>query len=197
MINMTLAILAGGKSRRMGKNKALLKYKDKSLIENIIDKGNKFQEILIISNNIEEYKKLNVKVIEDIYKGKGPMGGIYTALVNSKFNEVLCVACDMPLLSEETLIKLSKEKGENEGVIPKINGRLQPLCGIYTKTLIDKIEDDLKNDRTKLIETIKDFDFKIVNEDILNKKDFININTPMDYRELEELYVQGWDNNKQ
>ena len=50
---------------------------------------------------------------------------------------------------------------------------------------------------TLLIQTIMDFDFKIVNEDILNKENFININTPIDYRELEELYVQGWDNNKQ
>lgn len=196
MINMTLAILAGGKSSRMGKDKAFLKYKDKSFIENIINKGNKFQEILIISNNKKDYEKFNIKIVEDIYKDKGPIGGIHTALVNSKFNKVLCVACDMPLISEETLIKLSKEKGENEVIIPKINGRLQPLCGIYTKSLIDKIEEDIKNNRTKLIDNIKEFDFKILDKDELNKKDFININTPKDYSELEELYVQGWNNNK-
>lgn len=196
MINMTLAILAGGKSSRMGKNKAFLKYKDKSFVENIINNGKNFQEILIISNNKKDYEKFNVKIVEDIYKDKGPIGGIHTALVNSKFNKVLCVACDMPLLSEETLIKLSKEKGGNEVIIPKINGRLQPLCGIYTKSLIDKLEDDIKKNKTKLIESIKTFDFKIINEDIFNEKDFININTPMDYSELEELYVQGWNNNK-
>lgn len=196
MINMTLAILAGGKSSRMGKDKAFLKYKDKSFIENIINKGNKFREILIISNNKKDYEKFNIKIVEDIYKDKGPIGGIHTALVNSKFNKVLCVACDMPLISEETLIKLSKEKGENEVIIPKINGRLQPLCGIYTKSLIDKIEEDIKNNRTKLIDNIKEFDFKILDKDDLNKKDFININTPKDYSELEELYVQGWNNNK-
>lgn len=196
MINMTLAILAGGKSSRMGKNKALLKYKDKSFIENIIKSGNKFKEILIISNDRKEYEKFNFKIIEDIYKDKGPIGGIHTALINSKFNKVLCVACDMPLLSEETLIRLSEEEGENEVIIPKIKGRLQPLCGVYTKALAYKIEENIKKDKIKLIDNIKDFNFKIVDEDILKEEDFININTPIDYKELEGFDVQDWNNNK-
>lgn len=196
MINMTLAILAGGKSSRMGKDKAFLEYRDKSFIENIINKGNKFQEILIVSNNKKDYEKFNIKVVQDIYKEKGPIGGIHAALVNSKFNKVLCVACDMPLLSEETLVNLSKEKDESEVVIPKINGRLQPLCAIYTKSLIERIEENIQKNRKKLIDNIKDFDFKILDKNNLNKKDFININTPKDYMELEELYVQGWNNNK-
>ena len=196
MINMTLAILAGGKSRRMGKNKVLLKYKNKSFIENIIKSGNKFKEILIISNDKKEYEKFCLKVVEDIYKDKGPIGGIYTALINSKFNKVLCVACDMPLLSEETLIRVSEEEGENEVIIPKINGRLQPLCGVYTKSLAYKIEDNIKKNKIKLIDNIKEFNFKIIDKDILKEEDFININTPSDYKELEGFDVQDWNNNK-
>ncbi len=84
MINKTLAILAGGKSSRMNyNNKALLSYKEKKFIEHIIEAGKEYKEIIIVSNNIEEYKDFNVRVVKDIYKGNGPLSGIHSALINS------------------------------------------------------------------------------------------------------------------
>ena len=82
MINKTLAILAGGKSSRMNyNNKALLSYKEKKFIEYIIEAGKDYKEIIIISNNLQEYKGFNLRVVEDIYKGNGPLSGIHSALI--------------------------------------------------------------------------------------------------------------------
>ena len=104
MINKTLAILVGGQSSRMNyNNKALLKYKDHKFIEHIIAAGRDYKEIIIISNKKEEYKGFNLRIVEDIYKGNGPLSGIHSALMNSTTNEVLCIACDMPLITKETL----------------------------------------------------------------------------------------------
>ena len=104
MINKTLAILAGGKSSRMNyNNKALLNYKEKKFIEHIIEAGKDYKEIIIISNNLAEYRGFNLRVIEDIYKGNGPLSGIHSALINSTTDKVLCIACDMPLITKNTL----------------------------------------------------------------------------------------------
>ena len=77
-INKTLAIMAGGKSSRMNyNNKALLSYKEKTFIENIIEAGKNFKKVVIVANNKEIYRDFNVDVISDIYVGNGPLSGIH------------------------------------------------------------------------------------------------------------------------
>lgn len=184
MIEKTLAILAGGKSSRMNyNNKAFLDYNGKTFIEHIIEAGNNFKEIIIIANNKEIYSKYNLKVVEDIYKEKGPLGGIYSALLNSRYDKVLCIACDMPLIRNNTLKKLGEINLEYEVLIPKIDNRLQPLCAIYSKNIMDKVENSLINNENKLQKLIMQLDYKII-EDELESIDFININTPIDYEKL-------------
>lgn len=184
MIEKTLAILAGGKSSRMNyNNKAFLDYNGKAFIEHIIEAGKNFKEIIIVANNTEIYSKYKLKIVEDIYKEQGPLGGIYSALLNSKYDKVLCVACDMPLIRNNTLNKLGKLDLEYEVLIPKIENRLQPLCAIYSKNIINKIETSLINNENKLQKLIMELDYKII-EDELNSIDFININTPNDYKQL-------------
>ncbi|MGL5752308.1 MAG: molybdenum cofactor guanylyltransferase, partial [Paraclostridium sp.] len=109
MISKTLAILAGGKSSRMNyNNKAFLRYKEKSFIEHIINAGRDFDEIIIIANDKKAYGNYNLKVVEDIFEDKGPLGGIHSALINSKYDKVLCIACDMPLIKREILNKMGR-----------------------------------------------------------------------------------------
>ncbi|MCF0148101.1 MAG: molybdenum cofactor guanylyltransferase [Clostridium sp.] len=187
MINKTLAILAGGKSSRMNyKNKALLIYKEKTFIENIINSGKEFNEIIIIANNIEDYKSLNLKVYPDIYKGNGPLSGIHSALRNAKNNKVLCIACDMPLISRETLELIGGIEEDYEVLAPSINNRLQPMGAVYSKSLITKIEKALLNGENKLQKFILSTKYKIL-ESKISEKDFSNINTENEYKLLEEI----------
>ncbi|MGG7144617.1 molybdenum cofactor guanylyltransferase [Clostridium nigeriense] len=187
MIKKTLAILAGGKSSRMNyNNKALLCYKEKTFIENIINSGQEFDEIIIIANKIEEYKNLNLRVYHDIYIGNGPLSGIHSALKNSKNDKVLCIACDMPLISKKTLRIIGNTYGDYEVLIPRVNNRLQPMCAIYSKSLIPKIEKALFNGDNKIQKFILSTEYKVL-KDNLCSKDFLNINTEKEYELLEEI----------
>jgi len=187
MIKKTLAILAGGKSSRMNyNNKALLPYKEKTFIENIINSGQEFDEIIIIANKIEDYKNLNLKVYHDIYIGNGPLSGIHSALKNSRNDKVLCIACDMPLISKKTLDIIGEVDGDYEVLVPSVDNRLQPMCAIYSKSLIPKIEKALLNGENKLQKFILSTKYKVL-ENNLCIKDFSNINTEKEYKLLEGI----------
>ena len=187
MINKTLAILAGGKSSRMNyNNKALLIYKEKTFIENIINSGKEFDEIIIIANNMEDYKNFGVKIYPDIYLGNGPLSGIHSALKNSQNFKVLCIAFDMPLVSKNTLNTIGSIDEEYEVLVPNISNRLQPMCAVYSKSLIPKIEIALINGENKLQRFILSTNYKVL-EDKLSVKDFLNVNTEKEYELLEEI----------
>lgn len=185
MINKTLAILAGGKSSRMNyNNKAMLMYKEKTFIEHIMESGKGFNETIIISNHKEIYENLPIKIFNDIYLGNGPLSGIHSALKHSRNNKVLCVACDMPLITEKILNDIANVEEDYEILVPEINGRLQPLCSIYSKSLISKIEKLLMKKENKLQNFIMGTNYKVLDDKYnqeLNEKYFSNINTPEEY----------------
>lgn len=188
MIKKTLAIIAGGKSSRMNyKDKAFIKYKDRVFIDNIIAAGEDFEEIIIISNKVENYK--NFKIFKDIYKECGPLGGIHSALLNAKHDKVLCIACDMPLIRKDTLNLIGKIEDDYEVLVPRIDNMLQPLCSVYSKELIPKIEEALVKGENKLQRFILERNYKIIDNikyENLNSKEFSNINNNEDLKSLEE-----------
>ncbi len=190
MVNKTLAILAGGKSSRMNyNNKAFLSFKEKTFIEHIISAGKNFKEVIIVANDKEVYERFNLRVVEDIYKGNGPLSGIHSALKNSSTDCVLCVACDMPLVSSELLDFLGNYNEDYDILVPKYKERLQPLCSIYSKNILDKIEEILIRNENKLQKFIMSSNYKVI-EELDNRKfeeeDFLNVNTPTEFNELEE-----------
>ena len=197
MIQKTLAILAGGKSSRMNyNNKAKLIYNEKTFIKHIIQCGINFDEIIIISNDKQTYNEYNIKVYEDIYKDKGALGGIYSALCNSKYDEVLCIACDMPLIKKQTLEYIANIKYQEDILIPQIDEKLQPLCAVYKKNLKNDIEESIIKDENKMMYFVKIHTHKIIKNN-LDSLDFTNINTELEYRNLREMkYVNSRNNNK-
>ncbi|MBU3161678.1 molybdenum cofactor guanylyltransferase [Clostridium frigoris] len=187
MINKTLAILAGGQSSRMlYNNKAFLIYKEKTFIEQIIRAGSSYKEIIIVANNKDIYEEFNLRVVGDIYKGHGPLGGIHAALTNSLTEYCLCIACDMPLISPEILDILGCIEEDYEGLIPKVNNRLQTLCAVYKKTIVNNIEKSLQENENKIREFIVSIECKVVEG--LSYREFLNINTLEDYKNLEAKY---------
>lgn len=186
MIDKTVAILAGGMSSRMNyKNKALLNYNEKTFIENIIEASRDYREIIIVANKKEDYELFNLRVISDVYKGNGPIAGIHSALISSITDRVLCIACDMPLITKNSLNYLGNISGEYEVLIPKIDDRLQPLCAIYSTSIIEKLEAKIIKNDNKLQMLISELNYKVVND--LNRKEFLNVNTPLDYKKLGDV----------
>ncbi|MGL5381480.1 molybdenum cofactor guanylyltransferase [Clostridium sp.] len=185
MINKTLAILAGGKSSRMNyNNKAFLKYEEKTFIERIIEAGKDFNEIIIIANNEEVYKEFGLKVFKDIHKDQGPLGGIHSALTNCKNDFCLCVACDMPYINDLVFNILGSINNKYDVLIPRVNERLQPLCSIYNKNIVNTLEEALIKKENKLQKLILTLNYNVI-EGFLDK-DFSNINTIEEYKKLEE-----------
>ncbi len=190
---MTGAILAGGKSRRMGFNKAFIRINDETIIERSLKLfKNVFDDVFIVSNDILLYESLDARVYSDIYKDAGSLGGVYTALFHSKGDWAFVAACDMPYLDTQTIRKIldSPRKGY-EAVVPFINDRYHPMHALYSKKCLKPIESMIKEENlrvTDLFERIKakklfeddfgDLTIAASVENINTKEDLLKMESP-------------------
>jgi len=191
----TAIVLAGGRSTRMGQNKALLPLKGRPLIGHIIGVLREiFQEILIVSNQVEIYKDMRVKVIPDLVPGKGPLSGIHSGLFHSSTWYNFLVACDMPFLDQEFILYLLERSRGFEALIPSFRDRLQPLHAVYTKGCLPVVESFLI--RTpggikveEIFPHLKVFFLKVETLDRHwdFEKIFFNINTPEDLKKAQKM----------
>ncbi len=139
------AILAGGNNNRMrGNNKAFLRIGNSPIIERSLNiLGDIFSEIIIVANSPREYERYSkdCRIISDLIKDIGPLGGIFSALSETTKEAVFFVACDMPFLHNEPIRQqLEYFKSEScAALVPKINDFLEPLHAIYKKNLADDI----------------------------------------------------------
>ncbi len=148
---ITGIVLAGGKSRRMGTEKGLLKFGGKHLIEHAIAVLEKVCGQIIIIENSDTYDFLGYDVIADIIPNSGPMVGIYTGLMNSKTELNLVLSCDMPFISEETLKYLVSNIKDFDVVVPwHGEQKLEPMCALYHKNTIPVFEQFIQSDNYKI-----------------------------------------------
>ncbi|MCL5028637.1 MAG: molybdenum cofactor guanylyltransferase [Bacteroidetes bacterium] len=139
--DITGIILSGGKSSRMGENKSFLKIQDETIIERIVKlMGSIFDEVMIITNSPDEYKFLGLPLNEDIYKNKGPLGGIHAGLSKSKTERNFIISCDMPLMTNGMIEYLTEYPTKKLITIAKADGFVQLLCGVYSKKCLPLIE---------------------------------------------------------
>lgn len=144
MDNISFAILSGGKSSRMGVNKAFLEIQGKSIIETIIDIAYEFSQIMIITNEPNLYYKFGVEVYSDIFPHRGPISGIHSALHNSKFDNVFILSCDMPFISKSTINKIIAQHNNSQITLPFVTERTYFTCGVYSKGILERLNDYLK-----------------------------------------------------
>ena len=149
---VTGIILAGGKSRRMGQNKALLRLGDKTLIEHVICPLREVtDELLLITNSPQKYAHLNLPMHGDILPNAGALGGLHAGLTYASHELGLCVACDSPFLQPALLTYLISAMGtEDDAVVPyteaedasdkKCQTKFQTLCAVYSKRCLPVIE---------------------------------------------------------
>lgn len=181
---ITGIILSGGKSTRMGKNKALIQIDGIPIIERIHRILKRcFQEILIITDQDELFANLEAKIYRDLVPNQGALGGLYTGLFFASFPYSFCVACDMPFLREPLIDYLVRHIHGYEAVVPKTKDGLQPLHSIYSKACIEPIKGVMEQRRTKIIDFYPLVNVRIVEEDEFRFLDpgnesFINVNTP-------------------
>lgn len=182
-------ILAGGKSRRFGTDKAVYSFQGNTLIENVIKTVEQVtQNIIVISNSPDKMRFLKYPVFEDIIQGAGPLGGIYTGLINSHFELNLVLPCDMPHISIECLNFLIANTNGNDITVPIHNNRLEPLCAVYSKSCIPHIKNQIESKDVQVFQfydKVKTLKIPFSGElPFYNDRLFSNINFMKDLAEL-------------
>ena len=196
--NILGAILAGGKSKRMGKDKLFLELNNKMLIEHTIIKVEKYlKDIIIITNQKNEYfSKKNLTTVEDCIEGQlGPLVGILTAMKWAKENLKECswvatFPCDTPFFPE-TIIKKFIEKSKKKDSLllcASSHGRKHNIFGLWSLDLYEKLKNDLINNKIRKVQdwtekhkiTNVEFDFKEYDP-------FFNINTLDDLENAKKI----------
>ena len=205
---VTGVILAGGKSRRMGQNKALIQLGDNSLIEHVIRRMRLITaELLLITNSPAEYAHLDVPMHGDIVPDTGALGGIYTGLTHASHDVTLCVGCDNPFLVPNLLTYLVSVLDEYDAVMPYTYSSrqtlfcpnkdigvtnpsynndqitLQTLCAAYSKRCLPIIEMMLQASELRVHALAERAQVQRVSPEVWQTFDsggmsFFNINTP-------------------
>jgi molybdenum cofactor guanylyltransferase len=191
---ITGAILAGGKSLRFGKNKALQELGGKRFIERAIESLRPFCDpVMVVANEIERYLDTAATLALDIIPRQGPLGGIYTALVFSPAEWVLVKATDMPFLVPEMASLLIGSKEGFDVVVPKLKDYYEPLLAMYNRRCIPAIARQLQQpDKRQVFAFYREVRVRSLAEEEWRKVDpdalsFKNVNTPSDLAEIDGL----------
>jgi molybdopterin-guanine dinucleotide biosynthesis protein A len=189
-------VLAGGKSSRLGKHKALLKVKDQFLIERIIDRLRQLsKEIIIVANDIDRYEELEAVLVSDIYPGKGALGGIYSGLKKASHVHSLVVGCDMPFLDLSLLRYMQTLAPSYDVVIPRIGQQTEALHAVYSRNCLPFIEEQLQAGDLRIVHFFPQVRVRYVEQEEISVFDaqhlsFFNINSDADLEKAEEIWNQ-------
>jgi molybdopterin-guanine dinucleotide biosynthesis protein A len=183
---MTGIILSGGKSLRMGENKAFVQFEGIPIIERIHNLFRElFQEIIIVTNQKELFSGFDSRIISDLIPDRGVLGGLYTGIFFSTFTYSFCVACDMPLIRRTVVQYLIENAAGYDVIVPRTSDGLQPLHAIYSKNCLDPMKKIMEKGNYKILDFYDMVKVKIIEEDDFISLDpfresFINVNTPED-----------------
>jgi len=187
---LTGAVLAGGKSLRYGRNKALEVVQDKSLIEHAIQSLRSLCDpVLVVANDLTLYLQVRATLVQDAVCDQGPLGGIYTALLFSPHPWVLAKATDMPFLVEDLVKAMLALREGHDVVLPMLNGRHEPLLALYSRRCLPSIAAALEMGNRKIISFFRKVRVREVAEEDWRRLDpeglsFSNINTPENLEQL-------------
>lgn len=182
--NLTGIILSGGKSIRMGENKAFIEIEGVPIIHRIHTLfKNLFLETIIVTNQKDLFSNLESRIYNDLLPQRGVLGGLYTGLFFSSFQYSFCVACDMPFLKEKVIEYLIKDIEGYDVIVPRTTDGLQPLHAIYSKNCLGPIKKVIEQEKFKIIDIYPMVNVKIIEDEEFKYLDpmgesFININTP-------------------
>jgi molybdopterin-guanine dinucleotide biosynthesis protein A len=183
-VSVSAAIMAGGRSRRMGRDKAWLDVGDgRPIVQRVIDEVRAVADEVFLVANDEKFRTLGLRVVPDRFPKGGVLGGIATGIAAATHERVLVVACDMPFLRRETLRLLLASAEGVDAVVPRIGGEHETLHALYTKACLAPIERALADGRMRVISFFDDVRVRTLDEDELRRVDpalesFTNVNTP-------------------
>lgn len=190
--NVYCFILAGGKSTRLGFDKASARIGDESLIELVIRKISPlFENIAVITRKDSQIPDMGYKVLYDLMPGSGSLGGIYTGLVRSPSYFNFFFSCDMPFIEPEFIKSMLDEPKNYDILLPRSGKNFEPLHAIYAKGCLPVVRQLLASGVLRIIDLFSKVNVKYIEESQWKKFDkngkmFHNINTPDDLKLAQE-----------
>ncbi|MBN1954975.1 MAG: molybdenum cofactor guanylyltransferase [Anaerolineae bacterium] len=190
---VTGVVLAGGSSRRMGRNKAFLELDGRTLIDVVVERMARVcAEVLVVAGNAELYAGRGVPVVEDRFQGVGVLGGLHAGLAAAAYEVTLAVGCDMPFVDPALL---SAFVGWAEGVDAAVLRRgewVEPLHAAYRRTCLPAIETAVRSGARRVVSFFPQVRVRYVSVDDLRPIDpelhsFRNVNTPEEWEAAQTL----------
>lgn len=197
---MTGVILTGGKSSRMGQEKATMSVGGMTVLQRMFEVFEVlFEETLIVTDRGGRFAGCGHPEVVDIIPDRGPLGGIYTGLHYAKSQSIFVASCDLPFIHAPAVEFLIKEAGAYDIVVPETGGRLHPLHAAYSKRCIPPILECLENNRlnvTMFINEVQGLKIRRVGVEEMASGDIgsaslFNMNTQEDWREANKLVKQS------
>jgi molybdopterin-guanine dinucleotide biosynthesis protein A len=181
-------VLAGGKSSRLGSDKAFLKLGGRTLLERAIEVMREACDEVAVVGDAAKFSNYGIAV-PDRYPGCGPLAGIHAALLHSSAELNLIMAVDMPFVSREllTFLLITAAASEAMVVVPRVGGRSQPLCAVYRRPFAALAEEALRTGKYKIDASFDGVAVRVIGEEELGRagfseRMFFNVNTTDDLR---------------
>jgi molybdenum cofactor guanylyltransferase len=173
MSDASAFVLAGGRSSRMGTDKAFVEFHGCTLLRRALDLVTGITGSVHILGSLEQFGAFG-DVVEDVVPDHGPLGGIHAALSDSSCDRNLILAVDMPFVTKEFLQYLLREAERSEAVVtvPRAGGNWQPLCAVYRKAFADQAESALRSGHNRIDALFRETTVRIIDEDELERAGF-------------------------
>jgi len=190
---ITLAVQAGGRSSRMGRDKALIPLGGIPLIEHVLRRtAGLAEEVLITTNRPADLVYLGVRLVADREPGAGALPGLLTALEAAHGETVLLLACDLPFVCRPLLEHLLSRAPEAQVVVPQWNDSLEPLHAVYSRSCANAVRAAVQAGQQRVIDILPRVTQRVVDEAAIAQFDphgwsFFNVNTPQDLVRAERV----------
>ena len=196
--NVTGVILAGGASRRMGSNKALLDVEGEPIITRTYRTlARLFHEVIVVTNSPEDYDFLPCRKVPDIYPGYGSIAGLHSAMAHSSMAYSFVTACDMPFLDPAIIRYLCDTRKEGyDAVIPISEGGQEPLHALYSSVCKDIFECAIRQSERKIVDILGKMKILQITYDEMQQvggqaSSFLNVNTPEEYEKTRKFSAKA------
>ena len=197
MTSVTAIVLVGGRSTRLGRSKAREMIDGRSIIQRVLDATQPLaDEVLLVAARGQDTSWLprggRIRHIVDAYADSGPLVGIYSGLAAAHSDRCVAVACDMPLLKTELLQSLVELLSGCDAVVPRLEGRAQPLHAVYARSCAGVMHKALEQGSRSLHDVLRDLNVRWVEDHEMPEARALalscfNVNTPGDLRCAVEL----------
>ncbi len=176
--NLTTYIVCGGKSSRMGSDKASFLLNGKSFLQHITESASKLKNEIKLISSLKKHENLNYPLVPDLKKEKGPVCGITSALSDSKTENNLILSCDIPFIEYNALHWLIGKHSINyDATVISCNQKKMPLIGIYNTACLKTFKTHLEKDHLKLMNVLNNLNVNYVEVPEKWTKQVANINT--------------------